>query len=590
MTEQQTNIVGFPKTEEVAEEEKARRIMAEATRLAGLSPGEWKIWIGGSAERLGITRDTLEAVVIAVFKDREKKQREDKAEARRIEQRAEKTKKEGRQEERQQEREQQRIEKEAARQAEQEQRRLEKEQERKEKERAKALNNLLKLPVAQHEKGLERIAAQLGEDVGTLRDELDELLGLECGDAFTLEKTEPWPDAVDAATVLDECAAKFSRYVVWQAHQLTTAVLWAAHAWLYDHDVIVRSPLLVHSPILALTSAEPDSGKTTAGGVTGRACPRLSMNVEITGPSLFRFVDARKPTMVLSEADDLFDRRSDLKHIVNAGWTRGWKIPRQARINGIFQTVQYDPFCPKILDLLGRNLPSHTRTRCIELRMLPKRPDEQVEDFNQADDVEFAILRRKFTRLLADNVTALKDAKPNMSGLNNRLAKNWRPLFAIAELAGGDWPKRVREAAEHLSRKGRRPSDGVQLLAGFCAHFVENRAIEVTSENIIAALAANPTGRWAGYNRGGPITKIQVANLLDPYDIDPVPLHPTKRKNFARQGYKILQFADAFARYLPPDPMIQSLIEFAQSLEKKKPRLKHSSSKKRKPAKGRKHR
>ena len=37
---------------ELDEEEKARRIMAEATRLAALSPGEWKIWIDGSAERL----------------------------------------------------------------------------------------------------------------------------------------------------------------------------------------------------------------------------------------------------------------------------------------------------------------------------------------------------------------------------------------------------------------------------------------------------------------------------------------------------------------------------------------------------------
>jgi hypothetical protein len=579
------DVVGFPKPE-ITDEENAQRIMAEATRLAGLSPGEWKLWIAGSAERLGITRETLEAVVVEVLKDREKKQREDKAEARRIEQRAAKTKKEGDQ----QEREQRRVEKEAERKAERERQRIEKELERKEKERAKALNNLLKLPVAQHEKGLERIAAQLGEDVGALREELDELIGLECGDAFTSEKTEPWPEPVDAATVLDECADKFSRYVVWQPHQLSTATLWAGHAWLYEHATIVRSVLLVHSPLLAFTSAEPDSGKTTAGGVVGRACPRFSMNVEITGPSLFRFVDARKPTMFISEADDLLERKSDLKHIVNAGWTRGFKISRQAKINGILQTVHFDPFCPKIIDLLGQNLPRITRTRCVELRMLPKRPDEQVEDFNQADDVEFAILRRKFARMIADNAAVLKDAKPNMSGLNNRLAKNWRPLFAIAELAGGDWPKRVREAAEHLSKKGRRPSAGVQLLAGFCAYFVENRAIEVTSEAIVPALAANPTSLWAGFNHGGLITKIQVANLLDQYEIDPVSLHPTKRKDFSRQGYKILQFADAFSRYLPPDPIIQSLIETARSLDKKRSGAKQSSSKKRTRVKGRKRR
>ena len=113
------DVVGFPKPE-ITDEENAQRIMAEATRLAGLSPGEWKLWIAGSAERLGITRETLEAVVVEVLKDREKKQREDKAEARRIEQRAAKTKKEGDQ----QEREQRRVEKEAERKAERERQRI----------------------------------------------------------------------------------------------------------------------------------------------------------------------------------------------------------------------------------------------------------------------------------------------------------------------------------------------------------------------------------------------------------------------------------------------------------------------------------
>ena len=45
-------------------------------------------------------------------------------------------------------------------------------------------------------------------------------------------------------------------------------------------------------------------------------------------------------------ADDLFCRKSDLRAIVNAGWSRGTKIPRLGR--------WYDPFCPKILGILGK--------------------------------------------------------------------------------------------------------------------------------------------------------------------------------------------------------------------------------------------
>ena len=47
------SVLDFPKAE-ITSEEKARRAMAEAKRLASLSPGEWRLWIDRSAERLGV--------------------------------------------------------------------------------------------------------------------------------------------------------------------------------------------------------------------------------------------------------------------------------------------------------------------------------------------------------------------------------------------------------------------------------------------------------------------------------------------------------------------------------------------------------
>jgi putative DNA primase/helicase len=567
-----------PTTENVAKLEPKELVDHRETVewLADQSESDRSYWLPKKAEALQIAEKELRSTVVRVLRERAlqtaaKRLEEDRAARQRAE-----TQVEVRREHDRVRKERARVKKDADKsaaaalkaaelkaerekrdaelKAEREQREAKKETERKAKERAKALGTLLKLPVARHEQELQRLAERLGEDVATLREELDEIIGLERGDAFTFEKTQPWPDLVDAATVLEECSAKICRYVaVAQPHQLTAAVLWTAHAWLYDYDVPV------HSPMLAMTSAEPNSGKSTLVNVVGRACPRLSLNIEITGPTLYRLVDAFRPTIVLDEADDLFNRKSDLKHIVNASWTRGAKIPRQVKIDGVWQTVFFDPFGPKAISLLGHNLPPQTRTRCIELRMLPKRPDEEVEEFNQLDDPEFAILRRKFARLAADNATVLKDAKPIIPlGLINRAAANWKLLLAIAELAGGDWPQRAREAAEHLNRSGRKPSAGVKLLAEFKAYFAETCTTEVTSEAIVARLTADPTSIWAGYNHGGPITQRQVALLLDAYDIQPVSLHPTKRKDFSRQGYKLSQFTDAFARYLSEDPIIQS--------------------------------
>ena len=61
------------------------------------------------------------------------------------------------------------------------------------------------------------------------------------------------------------------------------------------------------------------------------------------------------------------------------------------------------------------------------------------------------------------------------------------------------------------------------------------------------------------YRGRGPITKNQVAALLRDYDIRPVVVHPTKRADFSRHGYRAAQFEDAFARFLPHEPNIRTL-------------------------------
>ena len=173
-----------------------------------------------------------------------------------------------------------------------------------------------------------------------MREEFAEFLGVGSEPA---ETTEPWPEPVNIAVLLQELGDKISRYVVMQKHQLIAAQLWTAHTWLYDYQVPV------HSPILAATSAEPNSGKSTLVVAVGRASPRFSLNIEPTGPTLYRYADATKPTIVIQEADDLFNRKSDLKHIINAGWTRGPKIPRQVNIGGVLHILDSRTKCNRAM-------------------------------------------------------------------------------------------------------------------------------------------------------------------------------------------------------------------------------------------------
>ena len=496
-------IIDFPNPPD----DELRKAKAEAERLANQPEVERAFRIPTSAATLGIDVAVLRSMVHAVLKakselvaaehlkqdrDRQQNLREKKVE----DQKQEKAEKE-------KSRKQEQAEKAAKLAKEKVEKAAKVEAERKAKEKQKGFSTILRLPVAGHDAELAKLAKLLGEDVTALRQELKGFAGVTEG--MATRETEPWPEAVDLPALLAELGGKIARYVaIPQTYQMDAALLWVAHCWTYDHEVPI------HSPLLAVTSAEPDSGKSTLVTVLGHATPRFKLGVEMTGPTLFRFIDQHKPTLALDEADDIFKRRTDLKHVINQGWTRGAKIPRMEKIGGVLRTVWFDPFTPKAVALLGSNLPQATRTRCIELRMVPKRQDETVDEFNETDDIEFATLRRKFSRWAGDNAAALKQAKPIiMPGLNNRAAANWKLLLAIAELAGGSWPERAREAAERLNSW---PFETEQRQAvagrdqGHVRHGQEgdhirghHRQADRRSDRLVGLLQS----RWAGHAKAG---------------------------------------------------------------------------------------
>ena len=147
------------------------------------------------------------------------------------------------------------------------------------------------------------------------------------------------------------------------------------------------------------------------------------------------------------------------------------------------------------------NIPRTLIGRSIIIKLWPKKRDEK-QSFNHEDDEEFGNLRRKLARWAADNAVTLKDTKPLLPvGFNNRVAANWRLLLAVAELAGGDWPKQARDAAERLSRTIRKPSWGLRLLAAFKGILVDGFWVDgnfcATSKHSLTAKLASPFTTFA---------------------------------------------------------------------------------------------
>jgi putative DNA primase/helicase len=525
-------VVEFPNSEE-----RARRLRNEVERLARMSPVEWMYYVesGGYAEKYGIEKIKLKAMVEAVIKESEKRAREETGEQERREQRAERQRSTAKRENERKEREEERKQEREKRVA-----------EHKERDKQKTFETVIKLPNTQHEGKLKALAKRIGEDIDVLRTEFEEFASE--GKSETGGDIVPWPDPVNTKALLTDVMTQLRRYTVVSDEQALAITLWIMFAWL-------RENIVVHSPLLVFKSAEPDSGKTTACGVLKFLTPRAYSATEMTGPSLYRFVDRVHPTLIIDDADKLLQRKPELAHIINVGWTRGTLIPR---VGPYGDPVWFNPFCAKVIAGAQLLLPKTTATRTITIKLLPKLPSERVEDFNHTDDERFYELRRKLARWCIDNAEALKNANPALPpGFNNRLAMNWRPQLAVADLAGGDWPKKARAAAVKLDDKREEQSEGIRVLTALASIFTTRE--EITSEEVVKHLNADLTGEWCEFRNRGPITQRQLAALLRAYEIYPVVLHPTKRSDLSRHGYRRSQFTDVFAHYLPNDPNIRTL-------------------------------
>jgi uncharacterized protein DUF3631 len=522
------NVVPFQPSP-ASDEERARRLKVEVERLARLPAVEWIFYLDGVAEKHGIESSTLRAMIERIIKEDEKRAREQKVEARQQEVRVERQRTAAQREEERRQREQRRAQEQA-----------DKEAEKRQREREKAFEEIAKLPATVHEQQLAELAKRSGDDLDFLRGEFSRLVAAKDGAAITSTCPELWPEPVDLNALLLETMAQIQRYVVIHDEAAAVAIiLWIAFAWVHG--------IAVHSPILRIVAGDIDAGKTTLCGVLGLLTPRAATTAELTGPALFRFVDQVKPTLIVDNADKLLQRKPDLVTIIESSWTRGTPIPRV--VDG--HVYLFEVFCPKVLAGIALALNSGTMSRCIDIKMLPKLPDERVQDFGYVDDDTFIVLRRKWARWAADNAAALRDAAPAMAEFNNRIRMNWKLQFAIANLAGGDWPKQVRAAAVKLTRQRREPSEGKRLLEAFQQLFAAHGPV-LTSAQVLELLTADPDSEWADFHGRGPITKWRIAQLLDPYDIHPEVIHPHGRK--AERGYRVEWFEVAFRHYLGKTP------------------------------------
>jgi hypothetical protein len=363
------------------------------------------------------------------------------------------------------------------------------------------------------------------------------------GAAVLLSDPEPWPTSVEGATLADETATTVRRYVVVTEAQARTIALWCGMSYLMD--------ALSIAPILLITSATMRSGKTTLCLVVAAMTPRSILLSSVSAAVVYRLIEAHHPTLIGDEADTwLTDDKSELRGIVNAGHTRRTAVV--ARCEGDAHEVRlYSLWCPRVLAMIGK--PAGTiRDRAIAIELRRRTAAELVERL-RADRLEddLSALRSRWQRWAHDHRAAVREADPEMpAGLHDRATDCWRPLVAIADLLGGEWPTLARQAAVELS--GGIDDDAeiiVELLRDVADYLAEHDGEILPSEPLLEALVARPDRPWATWRHGRPMTERGLARLLGPLGIHAGRYRlPSGRR---ARGYRRDAWSDAMARYLP---------------------------------------
>jgi putative DNA primase/helicase len=366
------------------------------------------------------------------------------------------------------------------------------------------------------------------------------------GRAVQFPEVELWPQPVNGAQLLDEIVKEVRRYVVVPRGAAEIVSLWSLLTYCFDH--------FMHSPRLAVVSPEKGCGKTTLLDVLRHLVARPLSTANITAAAIFRLAEQSRPTLLIDEADTFLTTREDVRGILNSGHRKGDYFVRT--VGDDHEPRRFSTYSPAAIAMIGR-LPDTLNDRSVELSLYRRKTNEPVQLFRCDRANSLTILARKMARWAVDNAAALKDADPDMGEVQNRTADNWRPLLAIADVVGGEWPKRAREIMVAADDARSDFSNRAMLLTDIKAAFQDKQTDRLSSEDLARYLGALEDRPWAEYGRTGrPITAAAVARLLTPFLISPKSVRLPDGRNL--KGYHLTAFNEVFERYLPSESVTPS--------------------------------
>jgi hypothetical protein len=329
-------------------------------------------------------------------------------------------------------------------------------------------------------------------------------------------------DGPPGAEILGDVYSFLGRFVIYPSEAAHVAhTLWIAHTYFMD--------CWDSTPRIAFLSPEPGSGKSRALEVTEPLVDRPIHAVNTTPAFLFRKVsdDGGLPVILYDEIDTVFGPKAKDNEeigVLNAGHRQGAMAGRCTVKAGKVVTEELPAYCAVALAGLN-DLPDTIYSRSIIIRMRRRAPHEKVEPWRgRIHRSQGEAIRSRLADWTHGALTPVDTIEwPEMpEGVEDRNADIWEALLIVADLAGGDWPKRARVSAVSLVSDSRErvPTMNIQLLQNLWDIFgAEDRMF---SSDLLTALIKLEDAPWGDMNGAGrELTPRGLAQRLGTYGVKP---------------------------------------------------------------------
>jgi len=366
----------------------------------------------------------------------------------------------------------------------------------------------------------------------------------------------------DGAHLLDMIHNFLRRFINYPNDYTHVAhTLWIAHSWFMD--------LWESTPRIAFLSPEPASGKSRALEVTEALVPRPVHSVNVTPAYLFRKVadPEGRPTILYDEIDTVFGPKAkeneEIRGLLNSGHRKGAMAGRCVVKGKRIETEEIPSYCAVALAGL-HTLPDTILTRSVVVHMRRRAIGETIEPWRMSINgleaiplkaalAEWSVAGTGLNVASADGNVAGRPLLPE--GIEDRDADVWEALVGVADMAGGHWPSKSREAAvaSVAAFRDEEVSLGVQLLWDIHRLFTAKAQgsspanVAAVSSDLVSNLKGIEEAPWANYgkDRKG-LDTMRLAKLLRNYGIKS---RNTRINAAVFKAYHGWQFEDAWVRY-----------------------------------------